>query len=162
MVPGKEAPRHKVLVLRPEDQAADLAALVDHRGLEPVVVPIIRIAPPQEEDLSAIDRLLEEAHEFAWVVLTSANGVAAVVDRARDLGRPLKLGRVAAIGSGTQRRLESRGIRVDWIPSTFTTRAIADELPLVGRQSSTTQESPRVALVRADIADKEMDEALEA
>lgn len=137
----------RVLVLRPEGQADDLAAALASRGAEPVVVPAIRILPPR--DWGPVDDILRRADGFDWMVFTSVNGVASVLDRAAE-GLPISA-KIAAVGPVTRAALESRGVRVDWMPGRYTTRALAEEFP--GPPS-------RALLVRAATAGPELEEDL--
>lgn len=146
--PPEPLPGTRVLVLRPEGQADDLARALAAAGAEPVVVPAIRILPP--EDPGPVDALRERAGSFDWIAFTSANGVASLLDRWGDAALPPH---VAAIGPATRRALEQRGVHVDWLPSRYTTDALADELP--GAPA-------RVLVVRARIAGPELEERLSA
>lgn len=143
----------KVLVLRPEHQAGELAGMLQDAGAEPVVVPGIRILPPK--DWGPIDAALQGMSEYEWVVFTSVNGVASFTDRCSSLGLgpqhfPPKVG---AIGPGTARALQDYGIQVNWMPQSFTSAALSDELP---------DPPAKVLLVRADIATEELDRKLRA
>ncbi|MGH2707084.1 MAG: uroporphyrinogen-III synthase, partial [Actinomycetota bacterium] len=97
-------------------------------------------------------RALSETGAFDWLVFTSVNG-AAVLDRIRDRAPHRRTGRIAAIGPATARAVESRGFPVGFIPTSYTTRALARELP--GAPA-------RVCLIRAEIAGPELDEELRA
>lgn len=143
----------KVLVLRPEHQAGELAGMLQDAGAEPVVVPGIRILPPR--DWGPIDAALQSMSEYGWVVFTSVNGVASFTERCSSLGMspqnfPPKVG---AIGPGTARALQAYGIHVNWMPKSFTSAALSDELP---------DPPAKVLLVRADIATQELDLELSA
>jgi len=119
-MPGRLEGR-RILVLRPERQAADLASALSAEGAEPVVVPAIRIAPTLSA--GAWERLLSGG--FDWVVFTSVNGVAATGCRPANGARL----RVAAVGPATAEALTSAGVPVDFVPSAYTTVALGSELP---------------------------------
>jgi uroporphyrinogen-III synthase len=129
----------RILVLRPEGQAEDLARALAAEGAEPVVVPAIRILPLP--DTEALDSALRREHD--WVVFTSVNGVAAV-------SRAIT-GRVAAVGPATAEALATAGVPVDFVPSAYTTVALASELP--GPPS-------RVCVVRAEAAGPDLETIL--
>jgi uroporphyrinogen-III synthase len=61
--------------------------------------------------------------------------------------------RVGAIGPGTRRALEAHGVAVEWMPTSYTSVKVAEELP---------DPPASVLLFRADIATRELDEALKA
>lgn len=141
----------RVLVLRPEKQAGDLAERIAARGGQPVVVPSVEILPPL--DWTGIDDALARSDSFDWLVFTSVNGVESIFSRIRALQNKSSqiTSKVAAIGPATKNALEERGIKVNWMPTRFTTRCIADELPVQGT---------RVLLVRADVANTDLEDAL--
>ncbi len=140
----------RVLVLRPEGQAGKLIEALVAEGAEPVVAPAIRILPPSS--WGPIDRALSEASAFDWLVFTSVNG-AAVLDRIKDRTPASLPGRIAVIGPATARAVEGRGFPVGFIPSAYTTRALARELP---------EPPARVGLIQAEIAGPELHEELRA
>lgn len=111
----------RILVLRPQHQADDLASALTSEGAEPVVVPAIRIVPVLPA--GTWERVVGEG--FDWVVFTSVNGVAATGCGPTNGGRP----RVAAVGPATAEALASAGVQVDFVPSAYTTSALASELP---------------------------------
>ena len=139
----------RVLVLRPEQQASELARRLEKAGASPVVVPAIKILPPA--GWGEIDEAVANLQSFDWIVFTSVNGVDSFLSRVDDIAR--LPGRVGAIGPGTRDRLEEADIVVEWMPGSFTSVALGGELP----------EPPgKVLLVRADIATTELDEVLRA
>jgi len=137
-VPGRLEGR-RVLVLRPEGQGEDLALALAEEGAVPVLVPAIRILPLP--DTAALDAALRRDHD--WVVFTSVNGVAAINETVS--------GRVAAVGPATAEALASAGVAVDFVPSAYTTVALASELP--GPPS-------RVCVVRAEAAGPDLESIL--
>lgn len=143
----------KVLVLRPEHQAGELAGLLEAAGAKPLTVPAIRILPPL--DWEPIDTALQAISEYDWIVFTSVNGVASFTERARAHGVTVDRfpAHVGAIGPGTARALEAYGLQVDWMPTSFTSAALSDQLP---------DPPAKVLLVRADVATRELDQKLAA
>lgn len=159
-----------MLVLRPEAQADDLARALEELGATPVIVPAIRIEPLGDWGAvdRALDRALDRPRSYDWVLFTSVNGVAAVAGRMAERGlKPSTLGagggRVGAIGPATRRALEQAGIAVDWVPSRFTTQALAGELPSTPPGRPGPAPGPgSVCVFRADVAGPELDDALAA
>jgi uroporphyrinogen-III synthase len=140
--------RWRVLVLRPEGQWEEFSRLLDARGFDPIVVPGIRILAPS--DPAALDEAVAHRRLFDWIVFASANGVSAFVD---GLGpRELGAARVAAVGPVTRRALERNQIKVDWIPTEFTTSALARQFPVAP--------PARILLVRAENAGTGLEESL--
>lgn len=143
----------RVLVLRPEHQAGELAGQLEAQGATAVVIPAIRIVPPPS--WTKADEAITRAPNFDWVVFTSMNGVESIMARMEETGSDLATlpEKVGAIGPGTRRALEAHGVKVDWMPSAYTSVKMAQELP---------DPPAKVLLIRADIATRELDEALEA
>ena len=103
----------RVLVLRPEGQAEDLARALAEEGAVPVLVPAIRILPLP--DTAALEAALRRDHD--WVVFTSVNGVAAINEAVS--------GRVAAVGPATAEALDE-GVDAVALTSASITEAFAD------------------------------------
>jgi uroporphyrinogen-III synthase len=96
---------------------------------------------------------------YAWVVLTSANGVDAFFARglhARGLdARALAGVNIAAIGPGTAGALARYGVRADLVPDRFVAEALVDAFPAPSAQGE------RVLLARAEQARDVLPEGLE-
>lgn len=150
-MPGRLEGR-RVLVLRPVGQAASLAAALRAEGAEPVVTPAIRILP---NDVSAA-LATALSGGCAWTLFTSVNGVAAALPALAGPRRPA-LGRVAAVGPVTAEALVAAGIAVDFVPSAFTTEALARELPRELAPDAPGEPSGRVCVVRAEAAGDDLE-----
>jgi len=106
-----------VLITRPAGQGAELAALIADHGGAAVHLPVIRTGPP--DTWEPLDRTLEEADTYDWIVFASANGVRALCERLRAGGgdvRRLGTARIAAIGPATAREAMQHGIACDLVP----------------------------------------------
>ncbi len=133
-----------VVVTRARAQASGLAAMLRGLGADVVEAPAIRIRPrPVGEDVA---RMADAIGEYDLVCLTSPNGVAllfeALAARGRD-ARALAGTNVAAIGPGTARALEARGIRADVVPE----RSVAESL--VAELEKTDLTGKRILIPRA-------------
>lgn len=108
--------RPRVLILRADGQAGPLLDAVRREGWLPVPSPILTFESP---DWAAVDDRLIHLERYAWVVFTSANGVAAFFDRLRFLGQDVRglTGRLAAVGQETCRRLGELCLTVDLVPA---------------------------------------------
>ncbi len=134
----------RVLITRPPHQAAEMASLVVEQGGEPVLMPVVDIAPP--EDWSAVDAAIARLPETHWLAFTSANGVAAFLGRLRATGRDLRaLGgvRLAVIGPATADALRAYHLEPDVVPPVYSSEALVEAL----RERVRGQ---RVLLARAD------------
>ena len=151
----------RVLVTRPAHQAAGLARRLRDAGAEPICVPAITIAPPQ--DAAPLAMLARSLDSYDWVVFTSANGVDALFGAlasqqldARAFGRTTK---VLAIGTATAAALERRGVRADAIPDEFRGEAAAEVLVAALGDGI---ERAKIAIPRAEIARDALPDRLRA
>ena len=123
----------RVVVTRARAQARAFAALLEDQGAEVIPLPTIVTVPPERWD--AVDAALARVAEYAWLVLTSQNGVEVFFDRLRTLGRDVRelAGvAIAAIGPQTRASVESRGLRVAITPEEYRAEAVADALIAAG------------------------------
>lgn len=141
----------RLLITRPERQAGELARALADAGIESVAVPTISIRPAGP----ALDAALRGLDGAAWLVITSANGADAVVERLRALHTELPDGtRLAAVGPATSAALRDGGLTVHHVPDAYRTVAIAEGLgPVAGA---------RIVLARADAATPDLPRALRA
>ena len=123
----------RIGITRPTRQAGDQIARCVELGAQPVLMPLIEIAPP--ESWSEVDATLDRIGEFDWLVFTSVNGVAELLDRHWSRGgdvRQLAHLKFAAIGTSTAGALEELHIRPDIVPEEFRAESLAASLcPLV-------------------------------
>jgi uroporphyrinogen III methyltransferase/synthase len=93
------------------------------------------------------------ARRHDWIVFTSVNGVTALAEHLAGFDPSALPPRVGAVGPATARALVSRGLRVEFVPSAYTTVSLGRELP--GPPAD-------VCLVRAEIAGGELEDILRA
>lgn len=121
----------RVVNTRALHQAAAFDALLMARGVVPVSYPCIAIAPP--EDTRELDSALKSLanHEYEWLVITSANTVCMLAQRARALDLHFSGVRVAAVGPSTAAAVESQlGLTVDVIPEEYVAESLVESLTL--------------------------------
>ena len=146
----------RIVVTRSRAQASELAANLEALGAEVIEAPAIRIEPA--EDATGLRQAVADRDAFDWIVFTSTNGVDAYFETLAGMGldaRALAGRRIAAIGPATAERLARLGIRADLQPERFTGAAVAAALA-AGQDLA----GVRILLPRADIAPKELTEAL--
>jgi uroporphyrinogen-III synthase/uroporphyrinogen III methyltransferase/synthase len=144
----------RVLVTRGAGQASKLSEGLRAAGLLPVEVPVLEIQPPAS--YAALDAAVRSLDAYDWLVLTSANAVRALAERAAALGVVLD-GRealqVAAVGPATAREAEARGLRIALLPESY----VAESLVAVLAEKT---RGKRVLLARAEIARDVIPDAL--
>ncbi len=142
-----------VLVTRPQHQAGALTDMLRGLGAEVFALAAIEIAPL--EDFAALDRALRSLGSFDTVVLTSANGVSALLNRLETLSISLdnlSSRCLAVIGPATGNALAKVVRPPDVMPTEFVSEALGDALGEVSGK--------RILLCRADIARPELAEML--
>ena len=116
-----------VVVTRAREQASGLRARLEALGARVEELPAIVVEP--------IDVTIPDLAPYAWLVLTSANGVAALFAELAREGRDARALaglRVAAIGPGTAAALADRGVRADLVPERFVAEALVEAFPSPG------------------------------
>ena len=126
-----------IAVTRSRDQAGWLCGKLSSLGAEVIEAPALEVHPI--DDYRAVDEALSTVSHYTWLVLTSANGVEAMMGRLKamaDQGEvtmrsaPLVLAgvKVAAVGEATAERLRAYGIPVDLVPGEAVSEALAETM----------------------------------
>lgn len=142
----------RVLVTRAARQAGKLSAGLLALGATPVEVPVLEIRPPAS--FEALDAALAGLDGYDWLILTSANTVRALVDRAGELGvplvQPISL-KVAAVGEATADEARNAGFNLTFVPESYVAESLVDGL--VGKASGKRTLLARAAEARDVIPD---------
>jgi len=136
----------RVLVTRAAHQAGKLSEGLRALGAEPVEVPVLEILPPASFD--QMDAALRRLDRFDWLILTSANTVRALAERADALGcgwtQPACL-KVAAVGDATAAAARKAGFKVAFVPESYVAEGLVEGL--AGQAAG-----QRILLARAEVA----------
>jgi uroporphyrinogen-III synthase len=136
----------RVLVTRGAKQVSTLSDGLRALGATAVEVPVIEIQPPAT--FEPLDDALHHLDRYVWLILTSANAVRSVTERAAQLGieLPRKVGlNVAVIGPATAAAAQKSRLDVSIIPESYVAESLVAAL-----QAQTA--GKRVLLARAAIA----------
>ncbi len=146
----------RIVITRAALQSEELARELSARGAIPVMLPLVSFAEP--DDFVPLDRAIVGMQQFDWLVLTSAQAVRAVVQRAEDLGQPLlAVGsrlQVACVGPVTAESARKANLPVAYVAVTHNGVALANEL-------GSKLQGAKVMLPRSDRADPDLPEALQ-
>ena len=140
----------RVLVTRALHQAGRLSEGLRELGAEPVEVPVLEIRPP--ESFEALDAALRQIESYDWLILTSANAVRALDQRAAELGIVLELPaglKVAAVGEATAAAARKAELHVAFVPEAYVAESLVAGF-LEGLHFQTA--GLRVLLARAAVA----------
>ncbi|MCC6315308.1 MAG: hydroxymethylbilane synthase [Thermomicrobiales bacterium] len=128
--PGGQLAGLRVVVTRASEQAGSLVEALRAEGAEPMCLPTIRIAEP-EDPAPFVDALRAAASgQFDWLAITSVNGAARVAAALRTLGcdgAGLRC-RIAAVGESTAAALRAEKLEPDLIAPVATAEGLAAAL----------------------------------
>lgn len=120
----------RIVITRAAAQIEALAHELSARDARAVVLPLVSFAEP--EDFAPLDHAIAEIQHFDWLILTSAQTVRALVQRAGDLRKSL-VGtdihvRVACVGPVTAEAAQSAKLSVEYVAVTHNGAGLANEL----------------------------------
>ena len=119
----------RVLVTRAAHQAGKLSEGLRALGIEPVEVPVLEIRPPESYD--ALDRALRSLDSYDWLILTSANTVRVLANRAAALGLSLAAAaqlNISAVGEATAEAARHAGLAVALVPDSYVAESLTRSL----------------------------------
>lgn len=148
----------RIVITRDAEGNRKFARLLAARGAEPVVFDGIEIANLAKTP--AVIQTLAAIGGYHWVIFTSANGVCAAFEGLAAIGQDARIFggvRVACIGEQTAQRLRMYGITADFVPSAFTSTALAEELAALD-----DLHDKKILLLRSEIAPKDFPDRLSA
>jgi uroporphyrinogen-III synthase len=146
----------RVLVTRATHQAGKLSEGLRALGAVPVEVPVLEIRPP--ESFEGLDAALLGLGGYDWLILTSANTVRALADRAIVLGVEFALPsdvKVAAVGESTAEAAHKAGLTISFVPDSYVAESLVEGL----RRDVTRK---KILLARAAVARDLIPDALRA
>lgn len=123
----------RIVVTRAVHQAEELAAPLRQLGAEPILLPLIGIAPP--DDKTALLRAAGQAGQYDWIIFTSVNAITSFVAELPETGEWFRP-RIATIGPATREVAEEYGFRVEVTPEKYVADSLAEAFrpyPLAGK-----------------------------
>jgi len=114
-----------ILVTRAKHQAGKLSSELKALGAEVLEIPAIEIVPP--DSYTPLDEALENLHRYQWLIVTSANTVSVLRERAQSIEAFAHL-RIAAIGNATAQALSDAGIHIALMPKEYVAESLLAEL----------------------------------
>jgi uroporphyrinogen III methyltransferase / synthase len=153
--PSSSLTGKRIVITRAAAQSEALAQGLSARGASPVVLPLVSFAEP--EDFAPLDHAIAEMQQFDWLILTSAQTVRAIEQRAAELRRPLvgtgnRL-RVACVGPVTAAAARNAKLPVEYVAMTHSGLGLANEL-------GSKLQGSKVLLPRSDHANPDLPAAL--
>jgi len=123
-----------IAITRPRGQAEEAAKMIEKKGGKPYFIPAIEIKGPS--DLKPIKKFIGELQkdEVDYVIFMSVNGVRYLLSVAERLGQldetlaGLRKTVMIAVGPRTAQELEAHQIKVNIVPSKYTSEGIIERL----------------------------------
>ncbi|MBU5482661.1 uroporphyrinogen-III C-methyltransferase [Blautia sp. MSJ-19] len=134
----------KVLVTRPKGRSSRTADELRQKGAEVLELPSIRTEALADQ--AELQRAFEEITAYQWIAFTSPTGAEIFFEELRKAHKDIRSlagAKIAAIGQGTAKVLEEKGILVDLIPEVYDGDALGEAL------AEKLQTGERVLLPRA-------------
>ena len=146
-----------VALLRSPDRGAAMAAELTRRGGKVLLAPLIDWELPA--DTTELDRFLDDAGSYDWLVATSVTTVRVLAQRAgvRRVSLPSLIGsaRVAAVGAATGDALSELGVTVQLIPGEDqSAEGLLAELPAQAASALLPQSDRAADTLRAGLANR--------
>jgi uroporphyrinogen-III synthase len=112
----------RVVVTRAAHQAEELAAPLRALGAEVILLPVIGIAPPADEE--PLLRAARDCDSYDWILFSSTNAVESFASRLHRKPRA----RIATVGAATRQAAEERGLPVSITPPQYIAEALVQAL----------------------------------
>ena len=141
----------KVLVTRPRDLISTMVSKLRLLGAEVLELPAIRTEPLEQQE--ALYDALSQLERYQWIAFTSPTGVKVFFEEMKKSGTDIrKLGgvKIAAIGNGTKKALQERGLYADLVPEVFDGASLGKAL------REACREGEHILVPRAKIGNKEI------
>ncbi len=140
----------RILITRARHQAGSLYTALQALGADVLVAPMIEIVPP--DSYAPLDDALRKLASYDWLLLTSANGAAALGSRMEALHlscNDYQSLQVCAIGPATAYTLQQQGWTLHATPKAYVAEAVVEALQ---DAMPNRIEGKRILLVRAKVA----------
>lgn len=145
----------KIVLTRPKNLVSELSEKLKSKGAEVLEIPTIRIEAINGN--TELRQALKQLEQYQWLVFTSPSGAEVFFNVMREERvdiRKLAHIKVAAIGEGTKKKIEDRGIWVDLIPECYDGRSLGTAI----RRNCT--DGAGILIPRASIGNTELIEEL--
>ena len=111
-----------VIVTRSKNQATEFILKLEELGAKTIALPLITTSAINQTEL--LQKVT--TNKYTWIVFTSPNAVKYFFETITPKSITYK---IAAVGSKTKEHLEAIGLTIDFIPSEFTAKKLAIEIP---------------------------------
>lgn len=131
-----------ILITRSANQAAGFINQLKELGAKAITLPLIKNTAINQKELIA-----KLNHNYDWIIFTSAN---AVLFFFKEIKPEEISSKIAVVGTKTGETLKKLGVKIDFTPSQFTAKFLAEEIPI---SANDTVLIPRSNLAKDDIVE---------
>lgn len=144
----------KIVLTRAREQSHESYEELSNLGAEVIVLPCIKVVPI--DDYSDFDETIKNIC-FDFVIFPSANSVEMFFSRVKKLSHVncMASAKFIAVGSRTEKKCDSMGIKIDMVPEVFSARGVIEML------GNHDLEGKNILLPSSTIARTELGEGLE-
>lgn len=110
----------RILITRPRHMISKMAQKLREKGAEVLEVPAVSVIPRKE--LAPFKEALEELDNYTVLAFTSPSGVRVFFEQLKLTGtdiRKLAHLKIVALGKGTAKEIEEKGMFVDYMPKEY-------------------------------------------
>lgn len=146
----------KIAVTRPKNRASSLAEKLREQGAEVILLPAI--STEEIEKNQAFENAIDNIKSYSWIAFTSPAGAEIFFKKLKEKKidvRSLADIKFAAIGSGTAKIIEDKGIFVDLIPTKYNGGELGKLM------AKTVKSDEKILIPRAKIGTEEVIKPLE-
>ncbi len=133
----------KIVLTRASHQVKEFSLELKKYGAVPIEIPTIGIAPPSDHG-ERLRNAISHLDDYEWIIFTSSNGVDRFMSTLQQV-EEIEGVKIAAIGPGTQRKLEGFNVSVDLLPKNHVAEGLLQIFP-------EPQSGSRVLIPRAEKA----------
>ncbi len=141
MKPNQPLKHKTILITRSANQVADFIQQLQDLGAITITLPLIENNPINQPELAT--KVTQTNYD--WIIFTSTNAVRFFFETVspQDISA-----RIAAVGSKTAQLIKDQGLTIDFTPSEFTAKHLANEIPVETNQQILI---PRSNLAKNDV-----------
>ncbi|MCH2201235.1 MAG: uroporphyrinogen-III C-methyltransferase [Fuerstiella sp.] len=125
----------RIGITRAEHQSDDVVHTVVRAGGQPVLLPMIDILPPDQQQQHNLETTIDDLQSYDWLIFTSANAVREFMKQLWERGqdaRKLHQLKIAVMGASTAAELERWCLHADIVPEQSGSESLAQVLkPIV-------------------------------
>ncbi len=134
-----------ILITRAESQSEDFSEKLQQLGAKTISLPLIKTSPINQTELSN-----SYNNTFDWLIFTSVN---AAIYFFETIDSKIVQSKIAVVGEKTAQYIQQLGLTINFQPSEFTGKHLANEIPI--------NQNEKIFIPRSIVAKNDLVEILE-